>query len=417
MTTDYSCLRFATEEHVAQILLDAPPVNCIGEGLLQDLEWLLDTLEHMPQLRAVVIGSTNPKIFCAGADVNQFLSWDAESGAKMSGWGNRIFDRIAALPVPVICAISGGAYGGGLELAMACDIRVADRTAKLALPECTLGVLPAYGGTRRLPQLVGVLSAIAACFDLRKVIDALGFLGVVIIVSIVCVGVYALLTVGQSPIEASKNMLQYVQKGKILQAGVFGIRHPILGGVYYAGTLLICSIPWVITSGSALRSRKEVMTTSILSALFFWGCAACAVTTLLLNTDAVAGMQVPMLAAVQNMLPVLAIPYAVIIVMSIFTSITGMLWVLGDRFSKQGTKKFYAIVIGTTAFGVIGGSVLPFAQIVNVVYSFFGLTGLILGVFVIIKSIQIKRSGHNLVEDPAQTQEEPIIETATPCAE
>lgn len=155
MTTDYSCLRFATEEHVAQILLDAPPVNCIGEGLLQDLEWLLDTLEHMPQLRAVVIGSTNPKIFCAGADVNQFLSWDAESGAKMSGWGNRIFDRIAALPVPVICAISGGAYGGGLELAMACDIRVADRTAKLALPECTLGVLPAYGGTRRLPQLVG----------------------------------------------------------------------------------------------------------------------------------------------------------------------------------------------------------------------------------------------------------------------
>ena len=125
MTTDYSCLRFATEEHVAQILLDAPPVNCIGEGLLQDLEWLLDTLEHMPQLRAVVIGSTNPKIFCAGAEVNQFLSWDAESGAKMSGWGNRIFDRIAALPVPVICAISGGAYGGGLELAMACDIRVA----------------------------------------------------------------------------------------------------------------------------------------------------------------------------------------------------------------------------------------------------------------------------------------------------
>ena len=146
MTTDYSCLCFATEEHVAQILLDAPPVNCIGEGLLQDLEWLLDTLEHMPQLRAVVIGSTNPKIFCAGADVNQFLSWDAESGAKMSGWGNRIFDRIAALPVPVICAISGGAYGGGLELAMACDIRVADRTAKLALPECTLGVLPAYPG-------------------------------------------------------------------------------------------------------------------------------------------------------------------------------------------------------------------------------------------------------------------------------
>lgn len=127
--------------------------------------------------------------------------------------------------------------------------------------------------------------------------------------------------------------------------------------------------------------------------------------TLLLNTDVVAGKQVPMLAAVQNLLPALAVPYAVIIVLSIFTSITGMLWVLGDRFSQQGTKKFYAIVLGTTAFGVVGGSVLPFAKIVNVVYSFFGLAGLILGVFVIIKSIQIKRSGHSLVETPEQVGE------------
>lgn len=261
--------------------------------------------------------------------------------------------------------------------------------------------IPVWVGT----LVVGVVSAIAACFDLRKVIDSLGFLGVVIIVSIVCIGIYALISSDKTPVEASANMLQYVEEGKILQAGVFGIHHPILGGVYYAGTLLICSMPWVLTSGSALNNRKQVVGTSLLSSLFFWGCAFCAVATLLLNTDVVAGKQVPMLAAVQNLLPALAVPYAVIIVLSIFTSITGMLWVLGDRFSQQGTKKFYAIVLGTTAFGVVGGSVLPFAQIVNVVYSFFGLAGLILGVFVIVKSIQIKRSGHSLVETPEQVGE------------
>ena len=261
--------------------------------------------------------------------------------------------------------------------------------------------VPVWAGT----LVVGVASAVAACFDLRKVIDSLGFLGVVIIVSIVCVGIFAIVSADESPIEASANMLQYVEEGKILQAGVFGIHHPVLGGIYYAGTLLICSMPWVLTSGSALNSRKQVLSTSILSSLFFWGCAFCAVLTLLLKTDVVAGKQVPMLAAVQDLLPALAIPYAIIIILSIFTSITGMLWVLGDRFSQQGTKKFYAIVLGTTAFGVIGGSVLPFATIVNVVYSFFGLAGLILGLFVIGKSIQIKLSGQNLVVKPESAAE------------
>ena len=81
--------------------------------------------------------------------------------------------------------------------------------------------VPVWVGT----LVVGVVSAIAACFDLRKVIDSLGFLGVVIIVSIVCIGIYALITSGKTPVEASANMLRYVEEGKILQAGVFGIHH------------------------------------------------------------------------------------------------------------------------------------------------------------------------------------------------
>lgn len=155
MNTDYSTIRMTVAEHVAQLLLDAPPVNCVSPELLQDLHWAIETLRRTDGLRAVVVGSANPKIFCAGADMKQFLSWSAEEGERMSAWGSGIYRRLSELPVPVICAVNGGAYGGGLELALACDIRVFEKQAKAALPECKLGVLPAYGGTHRLPQVAG----------------------------------------------------------------------------------------------------------------------------------------------------------------------------------------------------------------------------------------------------------------------
>ena len=154
MTIVHKKIQFSLEGHVAKIVLTAPPVNCIGEDLLCDLAWLLETLQSA-DIRAVVIASAFPEIFCAGADIREFSKWDAPKGTKMSAWGNLLFDRIAALPVPVICAISGGAYGGGVELALACDIRVVDRNARLALPESGLGIIPAYGATRRLPKLIG----------------------------------------------------------------------------------------------------------------------------------------------------------------------------------------------------------------------------------------------------------------------
>lgn len=152
--TTHKKIQFSLEEHVAKIVLAAPPVNCIGDDLLCDLECLLETLQGA-DIRAVVIASAFPDIFCAGADIHNFPNWDEAMGTRMSARGNLLFDRIAALPVPVICAITGGAYGGGVELALACDIRVADRSARLALPESGLGIIPAYGAARRLPKLIG----------------------------------------------------------------------------------------------------------------------------------------------------------------------------------------------------------------------------------------------------------------------
>ena len=114
---------------------------------------------------------------------------------------------------------------------------------------------------------------------------------------------------------------------------------------------------------------------------------------LMLNQDDVAGSQIPMLAAVQAHLPFLAGFYSIVIILGIFTTATGQLFILADRFSQQGTKKFYAIVFGTVAFGIATGSFIPFTTIVNIVYSVLGLSGVILSVFLLVKIIRVRRSG------------------------
>lgn len=142
--------------HVAQVLLNAPPMNCIDHALLQDLSDVIAQIEEEPRIRVVVLGSRSEKVFSAGADIKQFEQWDADLGVRESSFGSAIYRRLAALPVPVICAVNGGAYGGGCELALACDMRLMDRNAKIGLPECGLGVVPSYGGTQRLTELIGV---------------------------------------------------------------------------------------------------------------------------------------------------------------------------------------------------------------------------------------------------------------------
>lgn len=151
--------RVLVEDHVARLLLDAPPVNCITSQVLTDLDAVTDELRGLNDLRAVVLGSSHPRIFSAGADIKQFSSWDAAAGEAASSYGSRVYRRLSAIPVPVICAVNGGAYGGGLELALACDIRFFESTAKVGFPESGLGVLPGYGGTQRLPRLIGRGSA------------------------------------------------------------------------------------------------------------------------------------------------------------------------------------------------------------------------------------------------------------------
>jgi len=142
---------------VATITLDrAEKLNALTMAMLDALETACGTIDRDESVRAVIVASTSDKAFCAGADI---LEWSPLGGIGMwQRWirdGHRAFDRLARLRQPTIAAISGIAYGGGLELALACDLRIAAEGARFAFPEVTIGAVPGWAGSQRLPRVIG----------------------------------------------------------------------------------------------------------------------------------------------------------------------------------------------------------------------------------------------------------------------
>jgi len=131
-------------------------LNALNQGVLESLSVTLDELNNNKMVRALVITGQGNKSFVAGADIKEFQHFNNEEGKKLAQNGqHRVFDKIENFSKPIIAAVNGYALGGGLELAIACHIRVASESAKLGFPECSLGLIPGYGGTQRLGQLVG----------------------------------------------------------------------------------------------------------------------------------------------------------------------------------------------------------------------------------------------------------------------
>ncbi|MBA3346996.1 MAG: enoyl-CoA hydratase/isomerase family protein, partial [Actinobacteria bacterium] len=144
---------------VAVITLDNPPVNALSAKLLEELEAEYDRLDRSDGTRAIVLRGAGEKAFVAGADISEFPALrDAAAEAVESGSARgiqKLAARMDAGKTPVVAAIHGYCLGGGLELAMACDLRVAADDAQLGQPEIKLGLIPGGGGTQRLPRLVG----------------------------------------------------------------------------------------------------------------------------------------------------------------------------------------------------------------------------------------------------------------------
>lgn len=131
-------------------------MNALNREVLADLANAISFASNSPEVRAVLITGAGEKAFVAGADIAEFKDYGLSEGKELAKKGHEsVFNAIENCSKPVIAAINGFALGGGLELAMACHIRIASENAKLGLPEVTLGLIPGYGGTQRLTQLVG----------------------------------------------------------------------------------------------------------------------------------------------------------------------------------------------------------------------------------------------------------------------
>jgi enoyl-CoA hydratase len=158
---------------IAVLTLNRPEVlNALNHDLLKMLEEAFDAFAGNPTLRAVILTGAGERAFAAGADIAELAAIDgAVAGEHKARTGQRLTQLIEALPVPVIAAVNGYALGGGCELAMACDFRIASENAKFGQPEVNLGIPPGYGGSQRTPRLVGLGMALYMCLT-GETIDA-----------------------------------------------------------------------------------------------------------------------------------------------------------------------------------------------------------------------------------------------------
>lgn len=148
-----------TEENggIRTITINRPnKLNALNRETIEELHEAFKAAQEDKDTKIIIVTGSGEKAFVAGADISEFADYDVSEGTKLAASGqNILFDYVENLSTPVIAAVNGFALGGGLELAMACHFRVASDNAKLGLPEVSLGVIPGYGGTQRLPQLVG----------------------------------------------------------------------------------------------------------------------------------------------------------------------------------------------------------------------------------------------------------------------
>lgn len=153
----YENILSKTENGITTITINRPSkLNALNRATIQELHDAFEDADDSAKTKVIIITGSGEKAFVAGADISEFADFSEEEGAKLAATGQELlFDFVANLSTPVIAAINGFALGGGLELAMAAHFRIASDNAKMGLPEVSLGVIPGYGGTQRLPQLVG----------------------------------------------------------------------------------------------------------------------------------------------------------------------------------------------------------------------------------------------------------------------
>ena len=169
----YNNLIYSIQDRVNTISINRPEkLNALNIETFSEIDHAIKSSVANSEVRLIIITGVGDKAFVAGADIKEFVNFTMEQGSELSESGHKILtETIENCPKPIIAAINGYALGGGLEIAMACHLRVASENSKMGLPEVSLGVIPGYGGTQRLAQLIGKGRALDMIMT-GKMIDA-----------------------------------------------------------------------------------------------------------------------------------------------------------------------------------------------------------------------------------------------------
>jgi enoyl-CoA hydratase len=230
-------------------------LNALNRETLKEMALVLERAEEDPSVRAVVVTGAGDKAFVAGADISEIAALDAQGGRTFALFGQNLFRSLETFTKPVIAAVNGFALGGGCELAMACHVRVASENAKFGQPEVNLGVIPGYGGTQRLPRLVGKGPALELLLTGDMVTAQRAFeLGLV----------NAVVPAGQAVEKAREMASKMIQKGPLavracLEAVQTGLDMPVEAGCYLEATLFgLCCASQDMKEGTSafLQKRK-----------------------------------------------------------------------------------------------------------------------------------------------------------------
>ena len=167
------CITLTKNEGIAVLTINRPnQLNALNKQVLGEISAAFKGMRYDSETKVVILTGSGDKAFVAGADIKEFAHFSGAEGAELAREGHMmVFNLIEEFPKPVIAAVNGFALGGGLELAMSAHVRIASDNARMGLPETSLGVIPGYGGTQRLPQLIGKGRALEMIFS-AKMIDA-----------------------------------------------------------------------------------------------------------------------------------------------------------------------------------------------------------------------------------------------------
>jgi enoyl-CoA hydratase len=155
-TVLHDAVRVDRDDAIAVITIDHPPANAISRAVVAGITEAFDAADADPSCRGVILTGAGPKFFAAGADITEFGSEGGDNIAR----GQALTQRMERSRLPVVAAVNGIAFGGGCELTLACDVRIASSNARFGQPEIKLGIIPGWGGTQRLPRLIGRTAAI-----------------------------------------------------------------------------------------------------------------------------------------------------------------------------------------------------------------------------------------------------------------